>query len=77
MGRGDYRNYYKGPMDKTKGRVELGQGGGFSWGGVEGLGENADNSNNNEKFLKMKMLHVHLKRMCILLLGMKGSIYIS
>ena len=28
--RGDYRNYYKGHMDKIKG-----DGGGFSWGGVE------------------------------------------
>ena len=31
MGRGDYRNYYKGHMGKIKGK-----GGGFSWGGVEG-----------------------------------------
>ena len=43
MGRGDYRNYYKGHMNKTKAGVEVGEGGGFSWGGVEGWGENADN----------------------------------
>ena len=30
MGRGVYRNYYKGHMDKTKGE---GEGGGFGWGG--------------------------------------------
>ena len=39
MRRGDYRNYYKGHMDKIKGRVELGEGGGFGWGGVEGWGK--------------------------------------
>ena len=31
MGRGVFRNYYKGHMDKTKG-----EGGGFVWGGVGG-----------------------------------------
>ena len=46
MGRGDYRNYYKGHMDKKpRGRVGVGEGDGFSWGGVEGWGENADNCN--------------------------------
>ena len=35
MRRGDYR-YYKGHRDKIKG-----EGGGFSWGGVEGWGEKA------------------------------------
>ena len=47
MGRGDYRNYYKGHMDKTKGEVEVEVegGGGFGWGGVEGWGEKADNCN--------------------------------
>ena len=45
MRRGDYRNYYKGHMDKIKGGVEVGEGGGFGWGGVEGWGENADNCN--------------------------------
>ena len=38
---GDYRNYYKGHMDKIKGEG----GGRFSWGGVEGWGEKADNCN--------------------------------
>ena len=41
MRRGDYRNYYKGHMDKIKGEG----GGGFSWGGVEGWGEKAYNCN--------------------------------
>ena len=41
MRRGDYRNYYKGHMNKTKGGVEVREGGGFSCGGVEGLGEKA------------------------------------
>ena len=46
VGRGVYnRNYYKGQMDKTWGRVEAGEGGGFGWGGVERWGENADNCN--------------------------------
>ena len=30
---------------KSRGRVEVGEGGGFSWGGVEGWGEKADNCN--------------------------------
>ena len=45
MGRGDYRNYYKGHMDKIKGEMEVGEGGGFSWGGVDGWGEKAYNCN--------------------------------
>ena len=45
VGSGYYRNYYKGHMDKTKGRVERGEGGGFTWGGVEGWGEKAYNCN--------------------------------
>ena len=45
MRRGDYRNYYKGHMDKIKGDGGGGGGGGFGWGGVGGWGENADNSN--------------------------------
>ena len=44
MGRRVLRNYYKGHMD-NRGRVEQGGGGGFSWGGGEWLGGNADNSN--------------------------------
>ena len=45
VGRGDYRNYSKGHMDKTKGE---GVGGGGRWvqlGGVEGWGEKAYNCN--------------------------------
>ena len=46
MRRGDYRNYYKGHMDKIKGGgVEVGEGGGFSWGRLEGWGEKAYNCN--------------------------------
>ena len=45
VGRGDYRNYYKGHMDKPRGRVERWEGGGFTWGGVEGWGEKAYNYN--------------------------------
>ena len=30
---------------KSRGWVEVGEGGGFSWGGVEKWGENADNCN--------------------------------
>ena len=30
---------------KSRGRVEVGEGGGTGWGGVEGWGENADNYN--------------------------------
>ena len=40
MRRGDYRNYYKGHMDKKRGRVEGGVGGGtgvqLGWGGGMG-----------------------------------------
>ena len=43
MRRRDYRNYYKGHLDKIMGEVECGGGRGFRWGGVEGWGENADN----------------------------------
>ena len=41
MVRGDYRNYYKGHMDKTKGEGGGGEGGGFSCGWVQGWGEKA------------------------------------
>ena len=44
MRRGDYRNYYKGHMDKIKGEGG-GEGDGFIWGGVEGWGEKAYNCN--------------------------------
>ena len=43
--RGDYRNYYKGHMDKIKGEGGGGGGRGFGWGGVEGWGEKAHNCN--------------------------------
>ena len=33
MGRGVFRNYYKGHMDKIKGRAEMGEGVVFGWGG--------------------------------------------
>ena len=37
MRRRDYRNYsIKDTWTKSRGRVEVGEGGGFSWGGVEG-----------------------------------------
>ena len=45
VGRGYYRNYYKGHMDEPRGRVERGEGGGFTWGGVEGWREKAYNCN--------------------------------
>ena len=41
----DYRNYYKGHMDKIKWEGVGGEGVGFGWGGVEGWGENAENCN--------------------------------
>ena len=41
MRRGDYRNYYKGHMDKIKGEGGGMGGRGFSWGEVEGWGEKA------------------------------------
>ena len=45
MGRGVYRSYYKGHMDKTKGEGGS-RGGREVWlGWVEGWGENADNCN--------------------------------
>ena len=33
MGRRVFRNYYKGHMDRTKGKVEAGEGDRFGWGG--------------------------------------------
>ena len=45
VGRGDCRNYYKGHMDIIGGEGggvgEVEEGGGFSWGGVEGWGGKA------------------------------------
>ena len=44
--RGDYRNYYKGHMDKIKGGGwKWGRDGGFGWGGMEGWGEKPHNFN--------------------------------
>ena len=45
VGRGIYRNYSKGHKAKSRGRVEVGEGGGIGWGGVEGWGENSDSCN--------------------------------
>ena len=44
-GRGVFRNYYKRHMHKIKGEGGGRGGSGFGWGGVEGWGENEDNSN--------------------------------
>ena len=69
MRRGDYRNYYKVHMDRVKGRVNVGEGWGFSWGGVEGWGEKAHKCNfitikNKKKEMKtydhMKELYMHV-----------------
>ena len=48
MGRGQWGEEFTGTTmkdtrTKSRGRVEAGEGGGFSWSGVEGWGENADN----------------------------------
>ena len=43
--RADYRNYYKGHMEKIKGDGGGGEGEGFGLGGVEGWGEKAHNCN--------------------------------
>ena len=46
MGGGDCRSYCEGRMDRIgAGRVEVGEGGGFSGGGVEGWGAKAYNCN--------------------------------
>ena len=50
MGRGQWGEGFtettiKDTWTKSRGRVEAGEGGGFSCGGVEGWGENADNCN--------------------------------
>ena len=45
VGRRIFRNYYKDTWTKPRGRVEAGEGGEFSWGWVEGWGDNADNYN--------------------------------
>ena len=45
MGRGVFRNYYEGHMDKMKGEGRGGGGSWFSWGEVKGWGEKAYNCN--------------------------------
>ena len=50
MGRGYWGEGFTGATikdtwTKSKGRVKVGVGGGFDWGGVEGWGENADTYN--------------------------------
>ena len=45
MRRGDYRNCYRGHMDKTNGEGRGGVGGGFRWGGFGGVGDNAESCN--------------------------------
>ena len=45
MGRGVFRNYYKGYVDKTKGEGEAREGGEFGWGGGEWWRENVGNCN--------------------------------
>ena len=57
-----YINILKTVWTKSRGQVEVGEGGGIGWGGVEGEGENADNCNwikikinvNIEKINKLK-----------------------
>ena len=41
MERGFQELLIKDTWTKSRGRVEVGEGGGFGWGGVEGWGENA------------------------------------
>ena len=50
MGRGGWGEGITGTIikdtwRKSRGRVEVGEGRGFGWGGVEGWGEKADNCN--------------------------------
>ena len=50
MGRGQWGEEFTGTTikdtrTKLRGRMEVGEGGRFGWGGVEGWGENADNCN--------------------------------
>ena len=67
MRRGDYRNYYKGHMDKSKERVEAREGGEFGWGWGEGWGENGNNSNGTaiKKILFKKHKKIRIK--CLLM----------
>ena len=45
LGEGFTRTTIKDTRTKSRGRVEVGKGDGFSWGGVGGWGKNADNCN--------------------------------
>ena len=45
MGRGVLGATIKDTRTKSRGRVEVREGGGTGWGGVERWGENADNCN--------------------------------
>ena len=50
VGRGQWGEGFTGATikdtrTKSRGRVEMGEGGGIGWGRVEGWGENADNCN--------------------------------
>ena len=57
--KGDYRNYYKGHMDKIKGEEGGGggRGGQLGWGGVRGR-QGTQLSLNNNKKLKLKIMSV-------------------
>ena len=44
-GKGHQGTCIKDTWTKSRGRVEVGEGGGTGWCGVEGRGENADNCN--------------------------------
>ena len=45
MGEGFTGTTVKDTWRKSRGRLEVGEGGGFDWVGEEGWGENADNCN--------------------------------
>ena len=48
-GEGSIGATIKDTRTKSRGRVEVGEGGGTGWDRVEGWGENADNCNNKNK----------------------------
>ena len=54
MGRGVLGATIKDTRTKSRGRVEVREGGGTDWGGVEGWGENADNFN----WIKIKKIKI-------------------
>ena len=79
MGRGQWVEGFTGTTikdtwAKSRGRVEVGEGGGFGWGGVERWGENADNCNRKTKIKKkravllgllFKLPYLHLTKMSV------------